>query len=500
MITVLRLTRRYILEYVRRPVNIVLLIFVPLIFVILSAGAIIDFAKAVGFVGAAGKLSAPTAGWAASFLAGIAGFYQILNSRDADKRLALSGMGVHRIVISRIFSGLLLSLLAALASISALAIKSEIVDPLRIITGTLLSVIIYLGIGVAVGSVAKREINGSLIVIFIWMFDVFLGPAMAGGKIWITRLFPSHFVTLLMLNRGSGHKDFIGNFGWSMVWAVGALLLAVVIFSANNASKKNQNLVKREWAVWHRLCSGFKYGLRDYRRNVILWVLLLLLPIAFITLSFYVTPAKPVPVELLENGITKMKIITLDKIHGAIMVPITLAFLAGLSGLFIVQGSMEADARLVLAGFRPFEILFSRIGTIVMAALLTTVVSIGITAINFTPENWGWFIGGNLLVAFTYGMIGVLIGVIFGRIGGLYMMFLLPFIDVGIAQNIMFSISPPKWGSVLPSRGGVRILVDAAFTKEFDYPGSLILALVWLVCLIVVTSIIFRQIAKPKNA
>jgi len=190
----------------------------------------------------------------------------------------------------------------------------------------------------------------------------------------------------------------------------------------------------------------------------------------------------------------------LANVHGAIMVPITLAFLAGLSGLFVVQGSLEADARLAIAGFRPREILTSRLGTILAAALLASVIALGVTAIDFTPENWGWFALGSVLVALTYGMIGVLVGVLFGRLGGLYVMFLVPFIDVGIAQNVMFSAAPPSWGTVLPGRGASQILVDGAFTTTFDKFGALVLAVVWLVALAAVTATVFRRIAQPKGA
>ena len=122
-------------------------------------------------------------------------------------------------------------------------------------------------------------------------------------------------------------------------------------------------------------------------------------------------------------------------VHGAIMVPITIAFLAGLAGLFVVQGSLEADARLALAGFRPREILGARFGVVAVAALLTTFVALGVTAIDLTAGSWPWFTVGNVLVALTYGMIGVLIGSVFGRLGGLYLMFLLPFIDVGRSEE-----------------------------------------------------------------
>ena len=125
---------------------------------------------------------------------------------------------------------------------------------------------------------------------------------------------------------------------------------------------------------------------------------------------------------------------------------------------------------------------------------------VSVSALDFSPESWLWFAVGNGLVAATYGMVGVVVGALFGRVGGLYLMFLLPFIDVGIAQNIMFSAAPPAWGAALPARGAVQVLIDGAFTPTFDRVGGLLLAVGWLVVLTGVAAEIVRRIAEPKRA
>jgi hypothetical protein len=494
------LTRRFMSEYARRPLNVVLLVVVPLLFVFLSAGAIADFADVVGFVGDPELLAGPTAGWAAAFLAGVAGFFHVLGSRGADRRLSESGMGATRITSARLASGLILAVVAAGSALVALWLRTGISDPLRVILGTLMFSAIYLGIGVAVGAVAKSDINGSLVVIFIWMFDVFLGPAMAGGDIWITRLFPTHFATLVMLDASAGHAGPIGDLGWALIWTVGSLGLAAVLFYSGTARRGVDRVRRGAHSGWQRLVVGFRYGMREYRRNIAMWVLLVLLPVAFISLSFYVTPDDPTPVELVEDGVASVQIVSLADVHGAIMVPITIAFLAGLAGLFVVQGSLEADARLALAGFRPREILGARFGVVAVAALLTTFVALGVTAVDFDANNWAWFAAGSVLVALTFGMLGVLVGSVFGRLGGLYLMFLLPFIDTGLAQNIMFSAAPPSWGKGLPSRGAVEVLIDGAFTSTFDKTSALLLAFAWLAGLALVTAAVFKRIAEPKRA
>jgi hypothetical protein len=99
-----------------------------------------------------------------------------------------------------------------------------------------------------------------------------------------------------------------------------------------------------------------------------------------------------------------------------------------------------------------------------------------------------------VLVALTYATIGVIVGPLFGRLGGLYVLLLLPFIDVGVAQNAMFDAAPPTWGRFLPAHGAVRVMMDGAFTSSFDEWSALLLALVWLVGLGVAAALVFRRV------
>ena len=64
----------------------------------------------------------------------------------------------------------------------------------------------------------------------------------------------------------------------------------------------------------------------------------------------------------------------------------------------------------------------------------------------------------------------------------------------------MFSAAPPAWGVLLPGRGAVRVLVDAAFTDHLDVVADLAVALGWLVALAAVTAAVFHRIAAPRRA
>lgn len=490
------LTIRYLVEYARRPLNLVLLAVVPVVFVTLSAGAIADFADVLGGYNNLGTIEAATAGWAASLLAGTAGFFHVSGARNVDRRLAATGAGTVSVVAARLISALALASVSGAGALVALAVRTGIADIPRVVGATLLMAVIYLGIGATVGAVVHSEINGSLIVVFLWMFDVFFGPAM-GGSAPLIRAFPLHYPTLVVTDVASGHGGPLGDLGLAALWAVFALGLATVALVSTTRPATLTG--PRLHGGWRRTAVALRYGIRDYRRNYVLWVLLVGLPVAFITLSIAVTPADPAPVELVENGRRALQLLSMDELHGAIMVPITVGFLAGLAGLFVALGSAEGDRRLVHAGYRPLEVLAARIGVIIGASLLTTGVALAVTGVTFTPDQWPMFALANVLTAMTYAMIGVLVGPRLGLLGGLYVMLALPFIDIGLAQNAMFDAAPPAWASFMPAHGSIRVLLDGAFTGSLDEFGAIGLAMAWLIGVTGLAIIQFHRLSTPHR-
>ena len=491
------LTWRYLIDYARRPLNLVLLAVVPLVFVTLSAGALADFAQILGGDASAGRLEAATAGWAAAFLAGVAAFFHVNGSRAADRRLAATSSPTP-VVAARLISALVLAAVAVGGALIALAMRTEVVDLGRALAATAMFAAIYLGIGALLGAIMRSEVNGSLVLVFVWMFDVFLGPAMGRSDALLTRIFPSHFPTLLILDATTSHGGPLGDLGMSLAWTIGGLAVAFIVLLTTTRVARAHRAHGRIRTSLDRLRVGFRYAWREYRRNIALWVLLIVLPLFFISLSIAVTPDDPAPVELVDAGRRAVTVLSMVDVHGAIMVAITVAFLAGLAGLFVVLGSSQADRRLVLAGYRPGEVLTARLGVIVLAAALVSAVALAVTAASFQPEVWATFAVATGVIAITYAMIGVLLGPLVGRLGGLYLMFLLPFLDVGLAQNVMFSAAPPTWAVWLPAHGAVRVLVDAAFTASFDDLTGLLLASTWLVGLTAAAAGVFHRLAASR--
>ena len=246
-----------------------------------------------------------------------------------------------------------------------------------------------------------------------------------------------------------------------------------------------------------RIATATRLDFAEQLRRPLLLVLLVTVPFVFITWSFWVTEAIPRVVEL-PGGMTVPT--TMREIHGAIMVPITVGFLAGLVGLFVVRSALDSDRRLVVAGFSPAEAIAPRLAVIAAATVVVLAVSVAVTAFDFTPASWWPFVVGNLLAGLTYALIGALAGGTIGSLGGVYLMFFLPMVDFGIAQNPMFFDGrPPDWATALPGWGSTRVIVDGAFSTGFDAGVPLLVALGWASLLGTAVVMLLRHAVAPHS-
>ena len=538
--------RRALLDYRRRPLNLVMLVAVPVVIVIAWSGQLASFSKLMSAGAKPAHLDVATAGWAAAAVAGLAGFFQVVGSRTTDRRLAAaSARGAISVVAGRLFAAVVLACAASAVALVALAIRGGIADPARAIPAVVVVAVVYVAIGVLVGTFTRSEMNGALVITVIWMLDVFVGTGVGGGSSLITRLFPMHFPTMVLTSQAADHGGPISDVGWTLIWATGLAIIAVARLNVSTRPARDAHLaptgvttssvpqpapaaiapnvtataplstsqqqpsaaVRTPAALStrthramgsSRVAAGLRAAFRDYRRNRVLWALLVVVPVFFIALAAAQTAATPMPVSLLDGSRQLTIMRSLRQIHAPEMASIASALLAGVAGLFVVTGSADGDRRLVLAGYRPREVLAAHLGVIAGAAVVVTTVSLAVSAVFVSPQNWIEYAGADLLIALTYAMIGVLLGPLVGRLGGLYVLLLLSMVDVGFGQTVMFKPVPPTWGAFLPARGAGHLLLDGAFTSSFEQYGQLLLALVWLAGLTVAAALTFRHQTGAK--
>jgi hypothetical protein len=495
--TTLVFARRFLTDYVRNPVNLLLLAIVPVVFVVVVADAMADAAKLLGGAGGLAVQTA-TAGWAAGFLAAIGMYFQTAATRPVDRRVVIAGLRPARLVAARLAAGLVLALFAAALAVTALAVRAGIDAPGRVVAGTLMFAVIYLAIGAVVGATVPNPVNGTVIVLFVWILDVFFGPAMGARDLADTRLLPTHFVTLWMVDLPSGHGGRLGDLGWALAWTAVAVAGAWALTTAR-LRRARAHRRARPGGRRAQLAAASRAAWRDARRNPILWVLFVVVPVVFILTADAVTPNEPILLTVTEYGRRAARTFNMADVHGATMAPIAVASLAALVGLFTVLDSRDGDRRAALAGLRPGALLSARLGVLASAVLAATAISLATTALVFDAARWPTYALANVLLAFTYALIGALLAPVFGRVGGVFIAFLLPFLDVGIVQSPMLNPEPTTLSRLLPGYGGSRVLLDGALTTGFDETSPLLVGLVWLAVLTAAVAVAYRRAGTPAH-
>lgn len=222
-------------EQLRAPFTLALLVLIPVLFVVSAAGALSDFAGALGGALAGDAAVALSAGWAAAFISGALGFFQAASSRGADRRLALAGLGPSRVAVSRIAASVGLAVVAAAAAFAALVIRVDVAHPLHAAVAVLGFALLYLAIGVVIGSVVTAPLEGSLLVVFVFLLDAFAGPGMTGGSAppWAV----SQKAADILIAAGTGAGSRTGDWVGLALVTVGALVAAFLVFVASARSR-----------------------------------------------------------------------------------------------------------------------------------------------------------------------------------------------------------------------------------------------------------------------
>ena len=490
------LVRRFLADYARNPVNLLMLVLVPAAFVAGAAGSLTQLARLVsGTVAPGASLPAVTAGWAAAFIAAIAAYFQVRGARAADRRLVQAGLSAGQLAAARALTGLALAVVASAAALVTLAARTSIEDPGRVAAGTFMFAVIYLAIGALVGALVASPVNGIVLILFAWMTDVMFGPVFGSATRPAGRVFPTHFLTLWMTGLPAHHAGRAGDLGWALAWTLGAAALASAVLTAASRTTRPPRR-RRPGSTGDQLRAAIGAGLTDWGRNRVLWALLATVPAVFIVLATALAPGSRVRLTLDESGRQVSKAVSLAfgaGVHPAFMAPIAIASLATLAGMFIIVDSRAPDRRLALAGERAGALLAGRLTLITLAALLVTGVSLAVTATVASISQWGGYIAASAILALTYAMIGVILAPLFGRVAGVLIAFLIPFLDLGIAQDPMLRPAPQAWAHVLPGYGGFRVLTSAILTPGFSQTGPLLLALAWLAGATVAAALLFRH-------
>lgn len=210
----------------RRPLHLLMLVGVPPL-VVTAYGAAMETLPALPGLSTppatAGRVSGAV--FAAAFLAGLVGLFQALGAREADDRLALAGFDRAELLGSRLGLVAGVSLAAACSAGAVLLWTADVATPPLVLVGLCLGALTYGLVGLLVGTVLPRELEGSLALVFVADGDSLLASGLvdAGGLARATPLFHPHAVV-------SGAVEGTGT--WGDVAGGAAVLAALGLVTA----------------------------------------------------------------------------------------------------------------------------------------------------------------------------------------------------------------------------------------------------------------------------
>lgn len=164
------------LSFFREPFNIALLVILPALSIQIYGVSLGQFPE-IGMFDAAGSLTATGritgAVFATGALAGVLGLFQMISARNADRRLVISGFRPSELVVSRFTTVLVVSLAISAISTATLAwLLSGSLDAPLIVFGSLtLAGLTYGLLGMLVGTILPRELEGSLLLVILADMD-----------------------------------------------------------------------------------------------------------------------------------------------------------------------------------------------------------------------------------------------------------------------------------------------------------------------------------------
>ncbi|WP_137285866.1 hypothetical protein [Halorussus salinisoli] len=229
-----------------------------------------------------------------------------------------------------------------------------------------------------------------------------------------------------------------------------------------------------------RTTTAVSMSVREFARTPVLLALLAFLPVYIIGVFVWLVPDTSVPVTLDGTAVS----IEMSAFAAAFMTPVTVAILSGIVGLFLMQMSQMADDRLRLAGYRASELVAARVGLLAGGSSIVTAASLAVSLLALNPESVLGFAVAAALAGLTYGILGVIVGIVLDRLPGVYVMLFAPMVDILMFQNPLATDSP-VWTKALPGHFATNALMDAAFASsqgfdDFVAAGGYVVGLLFI--------------------
>lgn len=179
----------------RQPVTLGMLVVLPP-FVVGVYGAAMSSFPDVGFFQQSAQAVGRIGGalFATAFLTGLIGLFGAVSAATADRYLAFSGYSAPTLFATRVLVSVGVAVVAAAVSLGSLLAFGTDVSSLPAAFGVLvLAGTAYGLIGVVVGALVPRELEGSLVLVFLADMDSFFSGEVLAVETDLVKLLPLHY-------------------------------------------------------------------------------------------------------------------------------------------------------------------------------------------------------------------------------------------------------------------------------------------------------------------
>ena len=215
-------------QYLREPVNLALLLLIPPLFIIAMSGAISTFSNVIG--GNLGERAGTGLSglWAAAILTGVASFFLSLASTRVDGRLILAGLRPSAIAAAHGLVTVTIAVLTTTVSVAILLSTQEVARLEALVAAILLASLIYGSMGSLLSVYVRGDLEGSFVIILVFMLDAFVGGPLAAGKGVFADLLPVHFPSEIAVAAMAGSPIESSWWLWSLVY-LGAMAVPATV-------------------------------------------------------------------------------------------------------------------------------------------------------------------------------------------------------------------------------------------------------------------------------
>lgn len=194
-------TRLRVLELLRQPLTLGLLVLLPPVVIEMYGIALASFPQLPTLGGTdpatVGRMTGAL--FAVAFLAGVVGLFQVISARSGDERAAVAGFPRSTMLATRLVTMGVVALAGAVVAFAVLAFRVEVGAPVVALSVLALAGLVYGLLGVVVGTLVPRELEGSIVLVFFADLD----NALSSG------LFPIDYAVSLSVVGEVGATDLV---------------------------------------------------------------------------------------------------------------------------------------------------------------------------------------------------------------------------------------------------------------------------------------------------